>query len=515
MSAPLVGIDLGTTFSAIAYVNDDGVPEVIPNDQGFTTTPSVVLIEDGKIVVGEEALNPWVMNEAHVVRWVKRSIGNPDFRFQGMTASEISAEILKALKGDAERHFGQRVDEAVITCPAYFNSNEIENTRTAGELAGLRVREIVKEPTAAAVYYGLDNLSEGEKVMVCDLGGGTYDATILALENASFRPIASRGSRELGGHDWTEALRDLVAERFREKFGDDPRDDPINRNKLYQACEQAKRDLTRRPEVAVPCHITRIGGDDHKVQLLQGLMEQVIVTREDFEECTEDRIVRLVRRTEEALEKARLTWGDIDKTILVGGATRMPRVGDALEQASSKKLAPTGKRDLMVVLGAAILARGEVAASRARGLTEVRPRTARGLVEVDFLRINPRNLGTRVIDTHSPEFRVTNALIIPQGTGAPASVTQEFEISCDDQEVFDVPVVEFENDGDYDCLCSYRFTCLPGATRGDPIAITFNYDESSIVAVEAVDRKSGRALARERLEYVEPTLTPAAVDPAK
>src|SRR6185436_4600375 len=225
MSDLVVGIDLGTTFSSVAYVDEQGTPLVIPNAEGATSTPSVVLVDNGRIVVGEVALNQWKIDETHVVRWIKRAMGDPHYRFQGLSAVEISAEILKVLKADAELDLGQPVTEAVITCPAYFASIEIESTKEAGELAGFHVREIVKEPTAAAVHYGVEQMCEGEKVLVCDLGGGTFDATVLAFEKGCFVPLASMGDRRLGGHDWTSDLVDLVAERVAEAGGDDPRFD--------------------------------------------------------------------------------------------------------------------------------------------------------------------------------------------------------------------------------------------------------------------------------------------------
>ncbi|MCI0582004.1 MAG: Hsp70 family protein, partial [Chloroflexi bacterium] len=233
MEPIIVGIDLGTTYSAIAYVNEQGVATVIPNADGQSTTPSVVLVEGGRVVVGSVALNQWVTNEEHVVRWIKRAMGDPAYRFQGLSAAEVSAEVLKALKADAEAQLGVPLDEAVITCPAYFAAVEIENTKRAGELAGFRVREVVKEPTAAAVYYGVDNMRDGETVLVCDLGGGTFDATVLTYARGVFMPRASAGDRKLGGHDWTMELVNLVAERLVEKKGDDPRNDLVAAQLLY------------------------------------------------------------------------------------------------------------------------------------------------------------------------------------------------------------------------------------------------------------------------------------------
>jgi molecular chaperone DnaK len=490
MDEIVVGIDLGTTFSAVAYVNDEGDVEAIPNADDKLLTPSAVLVEGDRIEVGDIALNQWVTNEEHVVRWIKRAMGNPEYHFQGLSPVEISAEILKSLKADAEAFLGVSLEEAVITCPAYFAAVEIENTKRAGELAGFQVREIVKEPTAAAVYYGIEKMEDGEAVMVCDLGGGTYDATILSFESGVFVPRASMGDRMLGGHDWTMELLELAAQRLREVFGEDPRNDLMTGQLLYEACEQAKRDFARTETVAIPCRF-------------KDQIEQVTITRDEFETQTEYLIQSLVMWSEHALEKARMTWDDIDRILMVGGASRLRRMGLALEKSAGKTPILSPRPDLIVALGAAVLARGRV---RARGgLTD---RVSGGLIDVDYRRINTRSLGTRAIVFEGNKARITNALIIPHGTGTPVSRSRDdFELASTGQKIFEVPVVEFESDDDYDLVGNYQFTCLPDAKRGDRIEVTFNYDVSGIVDVEAVDVGSGRALACERLlAYEDPDI---------
>jgi molecular chaperone DnaK len=492
--ARVIGIDLGTTFSAAAYVDETGRPKIVPNPEGKTTTPSVVLIRDGKATVGEVAMNQWVTDEEHVVRWIKSAMGDPDYRFQGKSPVEISAEILKTLKADAELVLGEEIREAVITCPAYFASVEIENTKRAGELAGFHVREIVKEPTAAAVYYGVDNMREGETVMVCDLGGGTYDATILRLAGGVFSPLCSSGDRRLGGHNWTMDLVDLAAGRFQEKFGEDPRNNLAVGQVLYEACEQAKRDLARSPQASIACQ-------------LDGRLERIVVTRQDFETRTEWLMSQVVARTEEALQKAQpaMTWRDIDRVLLVGGSSRLRRMAEALEQASSKKSTQTGEADLMVALGAAILAYGKV---RPRKKTGALMEAPGGLVEVERTRIITRSLGTRTLVFEKNKPRIVNALLIPHSTGAPVTKSREdFEVSANGQQTIETPVVEFEADDSYELVGNYRFSCLPGSRRGDKVRLTFHYDESSICTVTAFDVKSGKELSRERLpRYSDPDL---------
>jgi len=487
----VIGIDLGTTFSAAAFVDERGVAQMIPIDDQMTL-PSVVLIDGAQSVVGELAMNQWVTNEAHVVRWIKRSMGDLSYRFQGKNAIEISAEILKTIRHAAELHLGQAVDEAVITCPAYFNALEIENTKRAGELAGFRVREIVKEPTAAAVYYGVENMRDGQKVLVCDLGGGTYDATLLALQGGVFRPLASMGDRKLGGHDWTVELESMVAERFLDKHGKDPRDDLVAGQMLYEACERAKRDLARSDTVSIPCPA-------------HGITEHVTVTRREFEDRNEHRIGRMVVWSDEAVQKAGLGWADVDTILLVGGSSRLRRMGEALAEASGKTPVQVNKPDLAVALGAAVLARGRVLSRRPGGLAEG-PRG--GLVEVAFERIIPRNMGTRVIKS-GPGHAIANAQIIPHGTQAPCDCSRDdFQVTYDRQEYFDVPVVEFEGEDDRpDGIKSYRCRCPNGAARGDRVRVTFHYDPSGVITADAVDLKTGQRLVLEERPYEEPDLS--------
>jgi len=491
MAEIVVGIDLGTSFSAIAYVNNHGEPIVIPSAAGQTTTPSVVLIRDGRIIVGDIALNQWITDEEHVCRWVKRAMGDLEYRFQGLSSVQISAEILKSLKADATACLNQPVDDAVITCPAYFDAIEVENTKKAGELAGFGVREVVKEPTAAAVYYGVERVHEGEKVLVCDLGGGTYDATVLTLGNGCFRPLACMGGRELGGHDWTMELVDIVAKKLFGRCGEDPRYNLVAKQALYEACEMGKRSLAHCSEVTVPCRC-------------QGRIEPITVSRDEFEMANEGRIAQLIAWSEEALAKAGLGWKTIDTILLIGGASRLRQMSASLEKASGKKPVQVSNPDLAVALGAAMLARGQVFVRHSvGGLVDV----GGGLVDIDYEAIIPQNLGTRVIDRTGDKPRISNALIIPHSSKVPiSSCRDDFEIAFDGQEFFDIPVVEFEDEDRYRTIRNYRCRCLPGAAKGDRIAVTFYYDKSAIITVAANDEKTGRALFVNPAPYEEPNL---------
>ncbi len=483
----ILGIDLGTTFSAAAYVDEHGRPQIIRNAEGEKTTPSVVLVEAGQLLVGAVAANQAIARRDHVIQWIKRAMGESDYRFQGFSPVEISAAILKKIRADCELELGIPLHKAVITCPAYFSSVEVENTMKAGELAGLDVPEVVREPTAAAVYYGVEHLHEGGKLLVCDLGGGTYDASILSLENGVFKPLATAGDRQLGGHDWTYDLLEYVAEQLREQFGEDPRSDSAVEQTLYDACERVKRDFARSEQGVIPC-------------VFKGQSTQVVVTRAEFEQLTEWRIQQLVTWTEKSLEKADppLTWHDLDHILLVGGATRMRRVAEALAGVSGQQPIQTAEADTMVALGAAILAKGAY-----------RPRRAvtSGLKLINFQRTAPRNLGTRVIVRDGRDLCIENSIIIPYGAELPTAQTRDdYQISAAGQPFFDVPVVEFDDIGPDVIQDTWRFTCPMGLPQGVPIHVAFHYDVNGRIDVTAVEQHGQMTLDKVRIEYEEPDL---------
>jgi molecular chaperone DnaK (HSP70) len=352
MSERVVGISLGGTFSAVAHVNACGRAEAIPNADGEVLTPSAALIEGGRIVVGRAALSQWVTREDHVVRWIKRSIGDPDYRFQGLSPVEISAAILRSLKDDAERALGLPIEEAVLGCPACFAPVEVESTRRAGELAGLRVREVVREPTATAVHHRAEHGLEDGTVLVCDLGGSTFDATVLQVGKGGIQPRAFSGDRKLGGHDWTTELVTLAAERFRAKHGNDPRDDLSAAQLLYEVCEAAKRDLSRAQAVSICCRY-------------QQAVDAVAIAREEFEGRTEYLIQQVVAWSEQALARVHLTWKDIDQILLAGGSSRLRRLPEALRERSGRPPVTVRDADLATACGAALLGRGPRTGARA------------------------------------------------------------------------------------------------------------------------------------------------------
>ena len=497
----ILGIDLGTTFSVAAYVDDFGRPTVIPNAEGEKTTPSVVLIEDGQILVGTSAVSQIMTKQGQVAQWIKRSMGDLNYQFQGLGPIEISAEILKKIKADCEQYFAEKhpdmiVRKAVITCPAYFSANEVENTMKAGQLAGFDVQEIVREPTAAAVYYGIEHLKEGGRLLVCDLGGGTFDASILALENGTFRPLATAGDRQLGGHDWTSDLRDLVVDRLTDIFQESPRADPVVEQYLYDSCEQLKRDFARLDQGTIHC-------------TYKGQSAEVLVTRAEFERLTEWRVREVVDWAEKSLAKVNppLTWKEIDTILLVGGSTRLRRVADALEKLSGKKPVHTAEADTMVALGAAILARGAYRPRRPAVSSGVKKAPVSGLVLIDYQRTAVRNFGTRAVVRTSQGWQIQNSIIIPQGENLPTQKTREdFHISFAGQPFFDVPVVEFDDVGADSIQQTYRFDCPPGLPKGTPVRVTFKYDKNGQIDVEGMERHSNTVLTSQRVAYQEPDL---------
>ena len=416
--------------------------------------------------------------------------------YEGFSAVQISAEILKEIKTMVERELGQPVNEAVITCPAYFNSNEAENTRKAGELAGFKVNEIIREPVAAAVCHGVDRLEEGKRIMVCDLGGGTFDTTILQMMDGQFDPIATVGNRLLGGHDWTSELVDLVAERVVAEAQEDPKNDPASEGMLYEACEKAKRNFNKGEEEMIPCTV-------------KGQLIDIKITRKDFEERTEYLVAKMLTTCENCLKKAGLEWREIDNVLMVGGSSRMLRIGQALQDAWGKKPELARAPDTMVVNGAAIMARGGIRTRKhAGGLSVGR---SGGITTVNPKRRTARALGTRAYDRQ--RNCVVSVLVMPHGLEAPANRScEDLEVSTDGQKFFDIPVMEYEDkmfdENDHqEPVGNYRFFCLEIAKRGDRIKVTLGYDKSQISYAEASDIKTGKILQVDKVAYKEPDLS--------
>lgn len=516
--APVLGIDLGTTFSAMSLVNQYGKPEIITNAEGHPTTPSVVhFYDEDACVVGDEAVKMVVIDPENVVRFIKRHMGEEDFTLEffgrAYTPQEISALILRKLKEDAEELLGRDVEDVVITVPAYFNSAQRGATAEAGMIAGLNVLSIINEPTAAAIAYGLDRIGGQRKLLVLDLGGGTFDVTCMEIQGTKLSTLASDGNAELGGKDWDDRLLNHVAEEFFEKYQLDPRDDAAPYQELYERCLHAKISLSTKARAMIPVNY-------------RGKRLAVKVTRDLFEELTADLVQQCEDTAQIVLEKAGLTWDDLDDVLLVGGSTRMPMIRNLLTRLSGKEPAEGVNPDECVALGAslagvfrhrpnhpALKTKRETIKKRARKLTTQaaapEPRKPRGAViglaygghvakQALGLSEGPGLTGVEIEDatTHPLGIIVLNkqrqevvAELIPEGTKLPYEFRGRFAYAYENMTAVRVEVTE--GTGQYrdevTVIGKVELTGLPPRPKGTPIEVVYSYGVDQILKVQVVD----------------------------
>ncbi len=475
MSQVAVGIDLGTTFSAIAWVNQHNVPEILPNAEGDRITPSVVLFEEDDVIVGNYAKQAAVVYPTQVVEFVKRHMGDPNYNFQfrgkSYSPEKLSSFILAKLKQDAEMRLGQRVDQAVITVPAYFNDLQRRATLKAGELAGLKVLKLINEPTAAAFAYGLSNAGKDMKVLVYDLGGGTFDVTVVHIEGNDIQVIATDGHHLLGGKDWDDRLIAFVADAFKQKHGMDPLEDPASYYDLRQKCVSAKISLTRRPKVNI--------FHDYANHVLR-----LAVTREEFEALTMDLLKRTEDMTAAVLEAANMPASAIDTVLLAGGSTRMPMVRGSLRSQFEQAPATDINPDEAVALGAAL-----TAAIEAAGLAgEASP------VDIRTFDVTGHSLGMVVYR----DGALHNSRIIARNTRIPAEKSRDdYTTSHDGQTTIDLWLVQGEAPDPLKCavLGHFEFYGIPSRPAGaSRLSVTYRYNANGIVEVEAMDLATGQIL---------------------
>ena len=475
MTTGAVGIDLGTTYSAIAIVNQHGIPEVLPNAEGDRITPSVILFEDDNVIVGTYAKQAAAVYPDQVVEFVKRHMSDPDFQFdyRGRTydPTELSSFILSKLKKDAEARLGHPVEQAVITVPAYFNDIERRATLLAGQRAGLHVLKLVNEPTSAAIAYGLEGDKEGKTVMVFDLGGGTFDASLVEMGNHEINVIATNGDPRLGGKDWDDVLIQHVAEKFTEKHGVNPLEDLRSHHDLRAKCVSAKISLTRRPKINIfhDCN---------------GKVIRQSITRELFEELSRQLLDRCERLATELLADSGTSAEDVDVVLLAGGSTRMPMVRQLVRKMFAKAPSTDINPDECVALGAALTA--AVEASRLTGEE------------------SPVDLRTHDVTSHSLGLAVYkssilfNSKIIGKNSRIPANQTREdFTTTHDNQASMDLWLVQGESDDPVQCtaLGHFEFYGIPPRPAGETrLAITYRYNANGIVEVEAMDLSTGQLL---------------------
>jgi molecular chaperone DnaK len=475
-----VGIDLGTTFSAVAYIDKDGRPEIIKNEYGNLITPSVVYLGPGGPLVGEEAKDKQAIGETAIASFFKRSMGDQNFElyYEGVSYSpiDLSAEVLKYLKQTAGRFLGEPVTHAVITVPAYFNDMQRKATIEAGRIAGLHVFSIISEPTAAALAYGLRPSQENQLVLVYDLGGGTFDVSIVQIEPTELRVIATGGDHNLGGKDWDDLVFIYLVEKFYQEFGFKPEGD--DENMLFVISENAKKSLSSLTNVDIRVHA---GGKTGVFNL----------TRDHFNHLTSDLMERTQRLTEQTLDEVELDWNKIDHVLLVGGSTRMSMVREYVERMSGKPPLATVNPDQAVALGAAIKAAVEMETVFPQGPKYF----LAGRREV--VDVTSHSLGMIAFNEDGSKY--INSIIIRKNQPIPSSQTHpyRFRISQRRENKLEVFMTQGESTNPLNCayLGKYSFSNFPILPENDVVLdITYAYDKNGVVNVEAVERSTGQPL---------------------
>ncbi|CCI85680.1 chaperone DnaK [Lactobacillus pasteurii DSM 23907 = CRBIP 24.76] len=463
----VIGIDLGTTNSAVAVL-EGKEPRIITNPEGNRTTPSVVAFKDGEIQVGEAAKRQAITNPNTIVS-IKRHMGEADYKVKvgdkEYTPQEISAFILQYIKKFSEDYLGEPVNDAVITVPAYFNDAQRQATKDAGKIAGLNVQRIINEPTASSLAYGLDKDENDETVLVYDLGGGTFDVSVLQLGDGVFQVLSTNGDTNLGGDDFDNRIMDWLIQNFKAENGIDLSNDKMAMQRLKDASEKAKKDLSgvSSTHISLPFISAGESGPLHL---------EADLTRAKFEELTHDLVEKTKIPFDNALRDAGLTVNDIDKVILNGGSTRIPAIQKAVEQWAGKAPDHSINPDEAVALGAAI--QGGVISGDVK--------------DIVLLDVTPLSLG---IETMGGVF----TKLIDRNTTIPTSKSQIFSTAADNQPAVDVHVLQGERPmaADNKTLGRFQLTDIPPAPRGVPqIQVTFDIDKNGIVNVSAKDMGTGK-----------------------
>jgi len=480
-----IGIDLGTTFCAVAHIDAYGKAQIIPNSENERVTPSVILFEGQEVSVGSVAKQNAVAEPDRIVEFVKREMGKSkehysrEFDGKVYSAEELSAVILRKLKKDAAAYLGEEITDAVITVPAYFTDAERTATLHAGQLAGLNVLQIINEPTAAALTYGLDKLDSNQTVFVFDLGGGTFDVTIMRIENGSIRMVASSGDHCLGGKDWDDAIVNMVAVEFENQHGENPLLDLQNYQELYSRALTAKIQLSSRTRTTI---VHSYNGNSVKMDL----------SREEYEERCRPLLERCKSICEIAMMEAKLGWDKIDRILLTGGMTRMPSVRGMIAEISGREVTDEISPDEAVAIGAAMqsmiaLLQQEDKDGERVIAQEVRDQfsTPEGAL-LKVTNITTHSLGVVLWDQDKKEEYVFP--MIPKMTAIPALMKNSFGIAKQNMQNAIVRVVEGESALPSECsmlgLCDIQLP--PSLPLGAPVEVTYYYNENQVLEVTVV-----------------------------